>query len=84
MRDILLVGAGHVKIFGGGGGTILPSEIKELHAYGIARIYSPDDGRTGLQGMINDVVSQSDFVMPVTFGADMPDAWRRKDAAIRN
>jgi len=48
----------HIKIFGGGGGTILPEEIKELHEYGITRIYSPDDGRKmGLQGMINDVLS---------------------------
>jgi methylmalonyl-CoA mutase len=55
-------GAGHIKIFGGGGGTILPDEIKELHAYGIAGIYSPDDGREmGLQGMINDVLEKSDF-----------------------
>ncbi len=55
-------GCGHIKIFGGGGGVILPEEIDELHAYGITRIYSPDDGRQmGLQGMINDVVSQSDF-----------------------
>ncbi|MFM7566887.1 MAG: methylmalonyl-CoA mutase family protein, partial [Flavobacteriales bacterium] len=55
-------GAPHIKIFGGGGGTILPSEIEELHAYGIARIYHPDDGRTmGLQGMINDLVKQCDF-----------------------
>lgn len=55
-------GAGHIKIFGGGGGTILPSEIEELHAYGITRIYSPDDGREmGLQGMINDLLRQSDF-----------------------
>jgi methylmalonyl-CoA mutase len=47
---------GHIKIFGGGGGTILPTEIAELHAYGIARIYSPDDGRAmGLEGMIQDV-----------------------------
>ncbi len=52
----------HIKIFGGGGGTILPSEIEELHQYGIARIYSPDDGRAmGLQGMINDMVSACDF-----------------------
>lgn len=82
MYDILQEhGAGHIKIFGGGGGTILPSEIKELQEYGIARIYSPDDGREmGLQGMINDVVSQSDFITPVTFGTDMPNAWRRKDA----
>jgi methylmalonyl-CoA mutase len=46
-------GCGHIKIFGGGGGVILPTEIEELHAYGITRIYSPDDGRAmGLQGMI--------------------------------
>jgi len=55
-------GAGHIKIFGGGGGTILPTEIEELHQYGITRIYSPDDGRSlGLQGMINDLLEQSDF-----------------------
>jgi len=55
-------GAGHVRVFGGGGGVILPDEIKELHAYGITRIYSPDDGREmGLQGMIDDLVSRSDF-----------------------
>jgi methylmalonyl-CoA mutase len=55
-------GAGHVKIFGGGGGVILPSEIKELQDYGIERIYSPDDGREmGLQGMINDLVERSDY-----------------------
>jgi isobutyryl-CoA mutase len=55
-------GAGHIRIFGGGGGTILPSEIEDLHAYGITRIYSPDDGRKlGLQGMINDVLAQCDF-----------------------
>ncbi len=55
-------GAGHIKIFGGGGGVILPEEIKELQAYGIARIYSPDDGRAmGLQGMINDLVQKADY-----------------------
>lgn len=52
----------HIKLFGGGGGVILPEEIEELHHYGITRIYSPDDGRTmGLQGMINDLLKQSDF-----------------------
>ena len=52
----------HIKIFGGGGGVILPEEIKELHAYGITRIYSPDDGREmGLQGMINDMIEKCDF-----------------------
>lgn len=55
-------GCGHIKIVGGGGGTILPTEIDELHAYGITRIYSPDDGRKlGLQGMINDVLRRCDF-----------------------
>ena len=63
MYDLLQEkGAGHIKIFGGGGGVILPSEIEELHQYGITRIYAPDDGRAmGLQGMINDLVQQSDF-----------------------
>ncbi len=63
MYDLLLEkGAGHIKIFGGGGGVILPSEIKELMDYGITRIYAPDDGREmGLQGMINDLVQRSDF-----------------------
>ncbi|MFN3403637.1 MAG: methylmalonyl-CoA mutase family protein [Cytophagaceae bacterium] len=57
--------SGHIKIFGGGGGTILPTEIKELEAYGICKIYSPDDGRRlGLQGMINDLLSKADFSTP--------------------
>ncbi|HSN60723.1 MAG TPA: methylmalonyl-CoA mutase family protein [Ferruginibacter sp.] len=60
MKDLLNENAcGHIKIFGGGGGTILPAEIEELHAYGITRIYSPDDGRKmGLEGMIEDVINQ--------------------------
>lgn len=63
MYDLLKEkGADHIKIFAGGGGTILPSEIKELQEYGITRIYHPDDGREmGLQGMINDLVQKSDF-----------------------
>ncbi len=63
MYDLLQEqGCGHIRIFGGGGGTILPSEIAELQAYGIARIYAPDDGMAmGLQGMINDVLMQCDF-----------------------
>ncbi|HMI77784.1 MAG TPA: cobalamin-dependent protein, partial [Ferruginibacter sp.] len=63
MKDLLNEnGCGHIKIFGGGGGTILPSEIDELHNYGITRIYSPDDGRhMGLEGMIEDVVHQCDY-----------------------
>lgn len=54
-------GSSHIKIFGGGGGTILPEEIKELQDYGITRIYSPDDGRKmGLEGMIEDVMTLCD------------------------
>jgi len=63
MYDLLQEkGAGHIKIFGGGGGVILPEEIKMLMDYGITRIYAPDDGREmGLQGMINDLVQKSDY-----------------------
>lgn len=63
MKDLLdQNGCGHIKIFGGGGGTILPEEIRELQQYGITRIYSPDDGRRmGLEGMIEDVIKQCDF-----------------------
>jgi methylmalonyl-CoA mutase len=63
MKDLLEEnGCGHIKIFGGGGGTILPEEIDELHKYGITKIYSPDDGRKmGLEGMIEDVIMQCDI-----------------------
>lgn len=62
MYDLLKEkGCGHIKIFAGGGGVILPDEIKALHKYGIDRIYSPDDGRKmGLQGMINDILQKCD------------------------
>lgn len=65
MKDLLDEnGCSHIKIFGGGGGTILPGEIEELHQYGITRIYSPDDGRKlGLEGMIEDVVKQCDYAV---------------------
>ena len=74
-------GCGHIKIFGGGGGTILPTEIEDLHTYGITRIYSPDDGRKlGLQGMINDVMEKCDYpighelvpIQPTQLGRDIP------------
>ncbi len=67
LRDL---GAAHIKIFGGGGGVIIPAEIEELHAYGVTRIYSPADGQQiGLQGMIDDMLertraSQSDRTIP--------------------
>jgi methylmalonyl-CoA mutase len=63
LRDLLVEhDAGHIRLFGGGGGTILPGEGDELAEYGITRIYSPDDGRElGMQGMVNDMLSRSDF-----------------------
>ncbi len=63
MYDLLKEkGCEHIKLFGGGGGVILPTEIEELHQYGITKIYSPDDGRSlGLQGMINDLLRQCDY-----------------------
>jgi len=63
MKDLLDEnGCGHIKIFGGGGGTILPEEIEDLHKYGIEKIYSPDDGRKmGLEGMIEDVIMKCDI-----------------------
>lgn len=72
-------GAGHIKIFGGGGGTILPDEIEELQAYGITRIYSPDDGREmGLQGMINDVLKTCDFPLGLNLNGEVQ-KFREKD-----
>ncbi len=78
MYDLLQEnGCGHIKIFGGGGGTILPDEIRELQRYGITRIYSPDDGRRlGLEGMIEEVIRSCDFplngngkyTVPLTLG----------------
>jgi len=76
MKDLLNEnGCGHIRLFGGGGGTILPQEIEELHQYGITRIYSPDDGRKmGLEGMIEDVIRQCDFPLngnPANFKGEM-------------
>jgi isobutyryl-CoA mutase len=63
MRDMLVEqGAPHVRIFGGGGGVIRPDEIADLQAYGVERIYDPEDGRhMGLIGMIDDLLERSDF-----------------------
>lgn len=66
MYDLLQErGASHIRIFGGGGGVIIPKEVKELHDYGIAWIFSPEDGRKfGLQGMINHMMEQCDVPTP--------------------
>src|SRR5215813_12904952 len=79
MKDLLEEnGCGHIKIFGGGGGTILPEEIEELHKYGIARIYSPDDGRKmGLEGMIEDVIKTAS-PNPSEGGTLEPSGWNGK------
>ena len=76
-------GAGHIKIFGGGGGVILPEEIKELMDYGVTRIYAPDDGRSlGLQGMINDLVKQSDFALGDQLDIDVKDLSKKEARKI--
>lgn len=77
MKDLLdQSGCGHIKIFGGGGGTILPTEIEELHNYGITRIYSPDDGRAmGLEGMIDDLINKC---RPAEHYWNAPSSWNGK------
>lgn len=81
MYDLLKQkGCEHIKIFGGGGGTILPSEIEELQNYGITRIYSPDDGRAmGLQGMINDLVQKSDFATGINLNGELTHLTKERD-----
>ncbi len=75
MIDILRQrGAGHIKVFGGGGGVIIPKEIKELHEYGVSRIYSPEDGqKIGLQGMIDDMLAECNFDPSLTAPASYKD-----------
>lgn len=84
MYDLLKEqGAEHIKVFGGGGGVILPQEIDELMAYGITRIYSPDDGRSlGLQGMINDLVQQSDYPTGLELGNEVDLLAEKNSVAI--
>ena len=73
MIDLLRAnGGGHVKVFGGGGGVIVPAEIADLHAYGVERIYSPEDGATmGLVGMIQDMLRRSDHNLAAELPADL-------------
>ncbi|SFZ92233.1 methylmalonyl-CoA mutase [Flaviramulus basaltis] len=84
MYDLLKErGAEHIKIFGGGGGVILPSEIKDLMDYGISRIYSPDDGREmGLQGMINDLVEKSDYAIGDQLNGEIENLSKKNSKAI--
>ncbi len=83
MYDLLKERGANIKIFGGGGGTILPEEIEELHQHGITRIYSPDDGRAmGLQGMINDLVKQSDFAVGENLNGQVKKINTKDHAAI--
>ncbi len=84
MYDLLQEkGAGHIKIFGGGGGVILPKEIKDLMDYGITRIYAPDDGRAlGLQGMINDLVKTSDFALGDVLDVSMESLAKKEIGSI--
>ncbi|MFI8378627.1 methylmalonyl-CoA mutase family protein [Leeuwenhoekiella sp. NPDC079379] len=84
MYDLLCEkGAGHIKIFGGGGGVILPEEIEELMNYGVTRIYAPDDGREmGLQGMINDLVMQSDYALGDSLNGEFDKLSAQNDTAI--
>ncbi|HHL57881.1 MAG: methylmalonyl-CoA mutase [Bacteroidetes bacterium] len=76
-------GCEHIKIFGGGGGVILPDEMEELHNYGITRIYSPDDGMSmGLQGMINDLLEKSDFPTGKDISVKIDDILNKDKVAI--
>src|SRR5258707_4546933 len=84
MLDLLRErGGGHIKVFGGGGGVIVPAEINELHDYGVTRIFSPEDGqKLGLQGMINEIVAACD----TDLATDLPvslDALRDGDRFAR-
>ena len=94
LRDLLVArDAGHIRLFGGGGGTILPAEGQELVDYGVTRIYSPDDGREmGLQGMVADMIARSDFPLGelgddfdlATLGTDRPGLVARLISAAEN
>jgi methylmalonyl-CoA mutase len=84
MHDLLKErGAGHIKIFGGGGGVILPEEIAALQEYGITKIYTPDDGRKmGLQGMINNMLEQTDYVTVKSVTTELSDIPKKNIKSI--
>ncbi|MGB0126200.1 MAG: fused isobutyryl-CoA mutase/GTPase IcmF [Rhodocyclaceae bacterium] len=75
MIDLLRSRGGeNIKVFGGGGGVIVPAEIRELHEYGVSRLYSPEDGQMmGLQGMIDDIVMQCDVDLGATVAQHIDD-----------
>ncbi|MGG4493263.1 fused isobutyryl-CoA mutase/GTPase IcmF [Brevibacillus reuszeri] len=76
-------GAEHIRVFGGGGGVIVPREIRELEEYGVCKIYSPDDGRhLGLQGMINDMIQRSDFPTVKQLGEEVAGLHEQNHKAI--
>lgn len=76
-------GASHIKVFGGGGGTIIPREVKELHEYGVDWIFTPEDGRAmGLQGMIDRMLEMSDFEQPIDLKKDIEDVAKGEKKAI--
>jgi isobutyryl-CoA mutase len=81
MVDLLReAGAGHIRVYGGGGGVIVPEEIRELEAYGVAKIFSPEDGmRLGLQGMIDQMLRECDSV-----GSEGVGSGERKERARRS
>jgi len=73
-------GASHIKVFGGGGGVIVPEEIRELEAYGVCKIFSPEDGlRMGLQGMVNYMLEQCDFPTVRQLEAEALERVRQRD-----
>jgi len=79
------IGAAHIKIFGGGGGVIVPEEIKELEAYGVTKIYSPEDGaKLGLQGMINHMVQSMDFSTVKEDGVSVDDLSPQNKLVVAN
>ncbi|MEW6100034.1 MAG: fused isobutyryl-CoA mutase/GTPase IcmF [Pseudomonadota bacterium] len=85
MVDLLRQRGGeHIQVFGGGGGVIVPPEIRELHAYGVARIYSPEDGqRMGLQGMIGEMLMRCDRDLSVHAPKRLETIQGHDDAAWR-
>ncbi|MFN0038579.1 MAG: fused isobutyryl-CoA mutase/GTPase IcmF [Burkholderiales bacterium] len=76
-------GGEHIKVFGGGGGVIVPHEIEELHAYGVARIYSPEDGaKMGLQGMISDMIRTADRALAAELPASLDELFQGRTQAL--